>query len=165
MLNCSGIEIRYGNVPAVRGSTFRVDEGEIVCFVGPNGAGKSTTTLAVAGVLKPTKGTILFQSRSIAGLDGRSLYRWHRARARRPSHLQPAHSPRELVRGQGLAWRIEECRIDPRTGIDPFPHSAVALRQFAGHLSGGEQQQLAIARALLTQPKLLIVDEPSLVRA
>ena len=163
MLDCSGIEIRYGNVPAVRDSTFRVNEGEIVCFVGPNGAGKSTTTLAVAGVLKPTKGTIFFQSRSIAGLDAEIIVSLGVALVPEGRRIFTRLTVREnLLVASGLRGGLKNVGPIHERVLTLFPILRSRYGSFAGHLSGGEQQQLAIARALLTQPKLLIVDEPSL---
>jgi branched-chain amino acid transport system ATP-binding protein len=163
MLDCSGIEIRYGNVPAVRDSTFRIDEGEIVCFVGPNGAGKSTMTLAVAGVLKPTKGTILFQSRSIAGLDAETIVSLGIGLVPEGRRIFTRLTVREnLVVASGLRGGMKNVGLIHDRVLTLFPILRSRYGNYAGHLSGGEQQQLAIARALLTLPKLLIVDEPSL---
>jgi len=163
MLACDGVEIRYGAVPAVRETTFRVDEGEIVCFVGPNGAGKSTMTLAVAGVLKPAKGAIRFRSRSIAGLDVETIVSLGVALVPEGRRIFGRLTVREnLVVASGLRGGLKNVAPIHERVLTLFPILRSRYGSYAGHLSGGEQQQLAIARALLTQPRLLIVDEPSL---
>jgi len=163
MLEGDGVEIRYGAVPAIREITFRVDEGEIVCFVGPNGAGKSTTTLGVAGVLKPTKGTIRFRSRPIGGLDPEIIVSLGIALVPEGRRIFSRLTVREnLVVASGLRGGLNNVASLHERVLALFPILRSRYGSHAGHLSGGEQQQLAIARALLTQPKLLIVDEPSL---
>jgi branched-chain amino acid transport system ATP-binding protein len=163
MLSGDGLEIRYGAVPAVREVTFRVDEGEIVCFVGPNGAGKSTTTLAIAGVLKPAKGAILFQSRPIVGLDSETIVSLGIGLVPEGRRIFTRLTVREnLVVACGLRGGLKSVASIHERILELFPILRARYNSYAGHLSGGEQQQLAIARTLLTKPTLLIVDEPSL---
>jgi branched-chain amino acid transport system ATP-binding protein len=164
LLEVDNLEIRYGRLPAVRDVSFSVDEGEIVCFVGPNGAGKSTIMLAVAGVLHPAKGTIRFDTRPLAGNaietivangialvpEGRRIF----------GRMSVRKNPAVASGLRGGLGRTGDT-LDRVLGL--FPILRERYQSPAGFLSGGEQQQLAIARALLTQPRLLVVDEPSLV--
>jgi branched-chain amino acid transport system ATP-binding protein len=163
LLEIRGLRVRYGNVEALHGVDLDVNPGEIVTLLGANGAGKSTTLRAVSGLLRPSGGEIRY--------DGQ------------PAHTVPAH---QLVR-RGIAHAPEGRRIfgtltveenlllgaftrrDPagvaesRAWVDElFPVLAKRRRQLAGTLSGGEQQMLAIARALMARPRLLLLDEPSL---
>src|ERR1700751_4867371 len=163
LLQVDELEIRYGRVPAVRGISFSVGEGEIVCFVGPNGAGKSTIMLAVAGVLHPAKGTIRFDSRPLAGSAIETIVANGIALVPEGRRIFGRMSVREnLAVASGLRGGLGRTgdRLDPV--LELFPILRERYQSPAGFLSGGEQQQLAIARALLTQPRLLVVDEPSL---
>ena len=162
MLALENVQVYYGNIAAVKGLSFTVMPGEIVTLLGSNGAGKSTTLRTIAGLLRPRRGAIFFEG---ARLDG-----------------VPAH---EVV-ARGIAQSPEGRRIFPRMSVDEnldlgayargrarrghnrsrvfsiFPRLAERQRQRAGTLSGGEQQMLAIGRGLMAEPRLLILDEPSL---
>ncbi len=163
LLKVEDLEIRYGRVPAVRDVSFAVGEGEIVCFVGPNGAGKSTITLAVAGVLHPAKGTIRFDSRPLVGNPIETIVANGIALVPEGRRIFGRMTVREnLAVASGLRGGLGRAGRSLDRVLELFPILRDRYRSPAGFLSGGEQQQLAIARALLTQPRLLVVDEPSL---
>jgi branched-chain amino acid transport system ATP-binding protein len=163
LLEVEDLEIRYGRVPAVRDISFSVGEGEIVCFVGPNGAGKSTIMLAVAGVLYPAKGTIRFDSRPLAGSPIETIVANGIALVPEGRRIFGRMTVREnLAVASGLRGGLGRAGRSLDRVLELFPILRERYQSPAGFLSGGEQQQLAIARALLTQPRLLVVDEPSL---
>jgi branched-chain amino acid transport system ATP-binding protein len=161
-LRIERIEVSYGGAPAVRDVSIVVDPGEIVAVVGANGAGKSTTLLATAGVLRPRSGEI--------SLDGRSLLSMTpEQRVERRLALVPEGREifRDLTVGENLL--VARGRVRAKMSaqrkdelLQLFPILQDRYRQYAGRLSGGEQQQLAIARALMGEPQYLMIDEPSL---
>jgi branched-chain amino acid transport system ATP-binding protein len=162
LLQVDELEICYGRVPAVRDASFSVGEGEIVCFVGPNGAGKSTTVLAVAGALHPTKGSIRFDSRPVAGSAIEAIVANGIALVPEGRRIFGRMTVREnLAVASGLRGGLGRSGETLDRVLELFPILRERYQRPAGFLSGGEQQQLAIARALLTRPRLLIVDEPS----
>jgi branched-chain amino acid transport system ATP-binding protein len=161
MLRIEDLCVRYGAIEALKGISLHVAVGEIVTLIGGNGAGKSTLMRAIAGLVKPASGAIAFEGRAIAGI--------------RPHHcvrLGIGHSPEgRLVFGDqsvrdnlmlGAYARDDEIEADIAKYFAVFPRLAERQDQQAGTLSGGEQQMLAIARALMSRPKLLLLDEPSL---
>jgi branched-chain amino acid transport system ATP-binding protein len=157
------LEIRYGTVPAVRDLSFHVDHGEIVCFVGPNGAGKSTTMLTVAGVMQPTSGEIRVDDRPIACLIAEDIVAKGISLVPEGRRIFGRLSVREnLLVASGMRGGLGKVAAMHDRVLTLFPVLRARYNSPAGNLSGGEQQQLAIARALLTMPRLLIVDEPSL---
>jgi branched-chain amino acid transport system ATP-binding protein len=163
LLQVDELEIRYGRVPAIRDISFSVGEGEIVCFVGPNGAGKSTTMLAVAGVLHPARGSIRFDSRPLAGRPIEAIVADGIALVPEGRRIFGRMTVREnLAIASGLRGGLGRSGETLDRVLALFPVLRERYQKPAGFLSGGEQQQLAIARALLTRPRLLVVDEPSL---
>lgn len=163
LLTLSGVKVAYGNVEALHGIDLVVEEGEIVSILGANGAGKSTTLLTISGLVKPSEGEIIF--------DGKPL-------ARVPSHEIVNHGIAQSPEGRRVfgpmtvlenlmlgAFRFRD-KIEARRNLDwifeLFPRLRERRHQLAGTLSGGEQQMLAIGRALMAQPRLLLLDEPSL---
>ena len=163
LLEGDRLEIRYGSVPAVRDLSFVVEQGEIVCFVGPNGAGKSTTMMTIAGVLRPTSGDIRFEDRSLVGLTAEDIAAKGISLVPEGRHIFGRLSVREnLLVASGLRGGLGRGAPGLDRILTLFPVLRARFESAAGNLSGGEQQQLAIARALLTTPRLLIVDEPSL---
>lgn len=163
MLELEDLEVRYGPVRAVRGVTLSVGQGEIVGLVGPNGAGKSTTLLAIMGVIRPAAGEIRLGKRSISGLAPERIVREGVALVPEGRHIFADLTVEENLR-LGLLGRREanglEQEIEWVHGLFPVVDEFRARR--AGELSGGQQQQLAIARALLSGPQVLLLDEPSL---
>jgi branched-chain amino acid transport system ATP-binding protein len=159
----AGLEVRYGGVPAVRGLDLEVRRGEIVGLVGPNGAGKSSTLHAVIGVVPPSGGDVLLSGRSIRGLRPERVARLGVALVPEGRHVYPSLTVDENLR-LGLAGRrSREGLADDRTWVEElFPVLREFSRRHAGVLSGGQQQQLAIARALVARPDVLLLDEPSL---
>ena len=163
LLEIRGLELRYAGVPAVRGLDFRVGRGEVVGLVGPNGAGKTSTLLAIMGVVAPHKGEILHAGRSLAGLPTDAIVRSGVALVPEGRHIFPELTVDENLR-LGLVGRRSRDRADEDIArvAELFPVVREDRDRPAGLLSGGQQQQLAIARALVAQPDLLLLDEPSL---
>ena len=158
MLEIRGLKVSYGPVQAVRGVSLSARSGEVTCIVGPNGAGKSSTMLAAAGALRAT-GEVMLSGQPILNLPAHEI-------ARRGLSLVPegrgVFATLTVRENLGLAIRTSSSRSEIDVVCDRFPLLRERLNMYAGHLSGGEQQQLVIARALLTRPKLLLIDEPSL---
>jgi branched-chain amino acid transport system ATP-binding protein len=162
LLEVKALEVGYGGIRAVKGIDLIVRDGELVTLIGANGAGKTTTLKALSGLLRPTAGSVQYNNRDITGL---------------PAHELVSFGLALVPEGRGVFGRltIEEnlamgayIRRDPNVSADYdrayalFPRLAERRKQLAGTLSGGEQQMLAIARALMSRPKLLLLDEPSM---
>lgn len=163
MLALENVHVRYGAIAALRGVSLHVEEGEIVAMIGVNGAGKSTTLMTVAGVLQPTQGTIVFGQQSIAGRAPEDIVRKGIALVPEERRIFPGLSVEENLRlGAAIRSDRAEIRRDLEEMCARFPVLGDRLGQAAGTLSGGEQQQLAIARGLMSRPALLMLDEPSL---
>ena len=164
MLSVRDLTVRYGRTPAVQNLSLEVGEGEIVGLVGPNGAGKSTTLAAIVGLVPVAEGDINYLGESLVGLapeDDRAAR--HRPGARGPPHLRTLTVGENLVLGRTANPRSQSIgRRRSKHVLDRFPILRKTFRLPAGTLSGGEQQQLAIARALIAEPRLLLLDEPSL---
>jgi branched-chain amino acid transport system ATP-binding protein len=157
------VYVRYGAIAALRGISINVEQGEMVALIGVNGAGKSTTLMTIAGVLKPTRGTITFEGQSIVGQSPEEIVRQGLALVPEGRRIFPGLTVEENLR---LGAAIRSDRAAVQRDIDEmctrFPILGERLNQAAGTLSGGEQQQLAIARGLMSRPSLLMLDEPSL---
>ena len=162
ILRVEDLEVRYGHVPAVRGISFEIDAGELVALVGPNGAGKTTTLSALAGLRRPAKGTIRFGDDVINGIQPEELVRLGIALVPEGRHIFGSLTVQENLEIGASARRRAETRDDIDWVLSIFPSLRDFLSKTAGKLSGGEQQQLAIGRALVSRPKLLMLDEPSL---
>jgi branched-chain amino acid transport system ATP-binding protein len=163
ILSVEDLEVRYGHLAAVRGISFDIEEGELVALVGPNGAGKTTTLSALAGVLGPAKGTICFRDEAINGIQPEELVRRGIALVPEGRHIFGSLTVQENLESGASARRGRtEIRDDIDRVLGIFPRLLDFLPRSAGKLSGGEQQQLAIGRALVSRPKLLMLDEPSL---
>jgi branched-chain amino acid transport system ATP-binding protein len=183
MLEIEDLDVHYGGIHALRGVSLKVEAGEIVTLIGANGAGKTTTLRAISGLVKPTRGRVRFAGATIAGFEPKP--------PKEPGGPSPGdreiHVPPHLIVGRGLVhapegrgifsnmtvdenlemgafMRVDRPGItkDKQYALSLFPRLQERLRQTAGTLSGGEQQMLSIARALMSRPKLLLLDEPSL---
>jgi branched-chain amino acid transport system ATP-binding protein len=163
ILRVRGLEVTYGPVPAVAGVGLEVPEGEIRAILGANGAGKSSTIKAILGLLKARAGTIEFEGRPIRGLPTHRIHQLGIAwvpEGRQLFSTLTVHENLEMgafARGNGARFRA---KLDEVFSL--FPRLRERRAQVAGSLSGGEQQMLAIARALMAEPRLLLMDEPSL---
>jgi branched-chain amino acid transport system ATP-binding protein len=162
VLEIRNLEVRYGAVPAVRDLTLRVGKGELVGLIGPNGAGKSTTLHAVTGLLPPHGGDVTLDGRSLRGRSPEAIARAGIALVPEGRRIFADFSVEENLR-LGLAARRERAgRGALDEAYELFPRLREYRRRDGGSLSGGEQQQLAIARALVARPTVLLLDEPSL---
>jgi branched-chain amino acid transport system ATP-binding protein len=163
MLSVCDLHVNYGSVSALRGVSIDVAEKEIVSVIGPNGAGKSTLMLSIVGVVKPRSGEIVFQEESVLGTPSEKLVGRGISLVPEGRRIFATLSVGENI-GVGAVTRSDraEVRRDTDWVLEMFPILRERFQQRAGQLSGGEQQMLAIARALLARPKLLIIDEPSL---
>ena len=163
MLEIRDLEVRYAGVPAVRSLDLEVGRGEVVGLVGPNGAGKSSTLLAIMGMVTPHRGEILLAGRPLAGRKTEAIVRAGVALVPERRHIFPELTVEENLRLGLVGRRSHEGAdedLDRVAGL--FPVVRDARHRAAGVLSGGQQQQLAIARALVARPDLLLLDEPSL---
>ncbi|HEY6822088.1 MAG TPA: ABC transporter ATP-binding protein [Burkholderiales bacterium] len=163
MLSVEGLECRYGKVAAVRGLSLEVKQGELVSLIGANGAGKTTTLKAISGVLFPFKGKITFEGEDITRAGARRVLELGIAHCPEGRRVFPYMSVREnLEMGCYLRRDAAGIESDMKRLFERFPILAERREQAAGTLSGGEQQMLAISRALMSRPKLVLFDEPSL---
>jgi branched-chain amino acid transport system ATP-binding protein len=163
LLEIRGLRVKYGNVEALHGFDVAVDQGEIVTLLGANGAGKSTTLRAVSGLLHPSGGEILYEGQAAHRIPAHELVRRGIAHAPEGRRIFGTLTVDENLR-LGAFTRTDKVQIaETLTWVDRlFPVLATRRRQLAGTLSGGEQQMLAIARALMARPRVLLLDEPSL---
>ena len=163
MLSVEALECRYGKVAAVRGLSLEVKKGELVSLIGANGAGKTTTLKALSGVLRPAGGRVVFEGENITYASARRILALGIAHCPEGRRVFPYMSVRENLE-MGCYLRSDKAGIeaDLRRLFDRFPILAERRDQAAGTLSGGEQQMLAISRALMSRPKLVLFDEPSL---
>ncbi len=162
LLQVSGLVVRYGAVTAVRGVDLAVGEGEIVSIVGPNGAGKTSLVSAIAGIVRAS-GSIVFAGKSLAGIALEDVVAHGIALVPEGRHIFASLTVTEnLLLGATVRSDADGVRADLERSFTMFPILGARRRQPAGQLSGGEQQQLAIARALISRPRLLMLDEPSL---
>jgi branched-chain amino acid transport system ATP-binding protein len=161
LLEVDGIEVRYGAIAALKGISFEVQEGEIVALLGANGAGKTTTQKAVSGMMRPVKGTISFDGKRIDGIAAHNLIRLGVCHVPEGRHVFPRMTVAENLDMGAFRFRSVD-RKDLERVLELFPRLGERLKQQAGTLSGGEQQMLAIGRALMGKPRLLLLDEPSM---
>jgi len=157
------LSVAYGAVVALRDVSLEVARGEIVATLGPNGAGKTTLLRTIAGASKPQRGSISFDGRPLAGLAPESVVRRGVALVPEGRHVFPNLTVEENLAVAGITrGDRSEIRRDSDRWLTRFPILGQRAQQLAGTLSGGEQQQLAIARALMSRPTMLLLDEPSL---
>ena len=163
MLSVENLECRYGKVAAVRGLTLEVGKGELVSLVGANGAGKTTTLKAISGVLAPAGGRITFEGEDLTRASARRVLELGIAHCPEGRRVFPYMTVRENLE-MGAYLRRDTAGIEPdmQRLFERFPILGERRAQAAGTLSGGEQQMLAISRALMSRPKLVLFDEPSL---
>ena len=163
MLEVKGIDTYYGNIQALRDVSLRVDDGEIVTLIGPNGAGKSTTLMTICGINRPRKGEILWNGEPIHELPPHEIVRLGISQVPEGRLIFPDLSVREnLDLGAFLRKDVQGIKEDMDYVFDLFPILAQRRKQTGGTLSGGEQQMLAMGRALMSKPKLMMMDEPSM---
>jgi branched-chain amino acid transport system ATP-binding protein len=164
LLKVEHLELAYGEVAAVRDVSFDVAEGEIVTLIGANGAGKSTTMRGVAGAMLPRKGRIVFDGKDVSRLPAHARAAAGIALVPEGRRVFPALTVRENLEMGGFKYRRDRRKVDAliERAMHGFPRLRERASQPAGTLSGGEQQMLALARALMSEPRLLCMDEPSL---
>lgn len=163
MLRLEDVHARYGAIAALRGVSVDVQPGELVALIGANGAGKSTLLSAVAGIVRPHQGRIEFNDESLIGLVPERIVRRGLAMVPEDRQIFPALTAEENLRlGAYIRNNRKEYEADLERMFGLFPILKERFAQPAGTMSGGEQQQLAIARALMSHPQLLMLDEPSL---
>ncbi|MGZ8264579.1 MAG: ABC transporter ATP-binding protein [Burkholderiales bacterium] len=162
MLEVVGLEVRYGGIKAVKGLALEVRERELVTLIGANGAGKTTTLKAIAGLLKPSAGHIRYDGRDITGTPACDLVPRGIALVPEGRGVFARLTVEENLAMGAYVRRDDRVKADLDRAYGLFPRLAERRRQFAGTLSGGEQQMLALARALMSRPKLLLLDEPSM---
>jgi branched-chain amino acid transport system ATP-binding protein len=163
MLKVDGINVYYGNIQALKGVSLEINEGEIVTLIGANGAGKSTLLKAISGLLKPKQGDINYLGQSIAGKAAQTIVKQgisHVPEGRRVFANMTVEENLEL--GAFLRKDKDGIRQDFEKVYELFPRLLERRKQLSGTLSGGEQQMLAMGRALMARPKLLLLDEPSM---
>jgi branched-chain amino acid transport system ATP-binding protein len=163
LLELDNVKTYYGNIRALKGISIEVDEGEIVCLIGGNGAGKSTTLMTISGVLTPAEGEILYQGQSIVDVRPDNIVQMGICQVPEGRMIFPVLTVLEnLELGAYLRKDKDGIKEDFDWVFRLFPVLRERSKQHGGTLSGGEQQMLAIARALMARPKLLLLDEPSL---
>ena len=163
LLKVTDLKVSYGGIEALRGISFTVEQGQIVTLIGANGAGKSTTLRAISGLVKPASGKIEFGGQDITGMDAQKVVSAGIALVPEGRRVFDNLTVRENLK-IGAYLRRDEAgiRSDMERVFDLFPRLRERDWQLAGTLSGGEQQMLAVGRAMMTRPKLMMMDEPSL---
>jgi branched-chain amino acid transport system ATP-binding protein len=161
MLRVRDLVTSYGKIDALKGVSLEVAQGSITCLLGPNGAGKTTLMMTIAGVLKPKRGSITFQDKNLGGLAPHAVVESGIALVPENRLVFPSMTVLENLRA-GAYQRKNGYDADIERMFARFPRLKERAHQLAGTLSGGEQQMLAVARALMSRPKLLLMDEPSL---
>ena len=161
ILSVKDLKVNYGGIEAVKGISFDVPEGKIVTLIGANGAGKSTTLKAIAGLVKPSGGDIAFSGESIVGKDSSDIVARGVTLVPEGRRVFSNMSVLENIK-IGAYLRKDDLSEDIAWVYDLFPRLKERSWQLAGTLSGGEQQMLAVARALMSRPKVIMMDEPSL---
>ncbi len=163
MLKLENVQTGYGNILAIKDVNLEISEGEIVTLIGANGAGKSTTLMTISGVVPTRAGRILFNGREIQKMEADQIVRMGICQVPEGRHIFPELTVQEnLDMGAFLRTNKKEIKLDIDYVFSLFPILAERRGQDGGTLSGGEQQMLAMSRALMARPKLLLLDEPSM---
>ncbi len=162
MLHIEGLHTFYGHVHALRGISLNVEEGEIVTLIGSNGAGKTTLLNTISGIVPAASGTIEFLGKNITTLPSDQIVKSGISQAPEGRRIFPRSSVQDNLEMGAYTRNDKNIKADIEAMMERFPILKERRNQMAGTLSGGEQQMLAIARALLSRPKLLLLDEPSL---
>lgn len=162
MLNVAGLHTYYGNIEALRGVDVEVKQGEIVSLIGANGAGKTTLLMSICGKPRAAKGTITFEGRDITNMDTHEIVHLGLAQSPEGRRIFPRMSVMENLQMGAVTTDEKHFEADLQRVTTLFPILKQRATQRGGTLSGGEQQMLAIARALMSRPRLLLLDEPSL---
>ncbi|MFD7546571.1 MULTISPECIES: ABC transporter ATP-binding protein [unclassified Streptomyces] len=163
LLEVKDLRVAYGKIEAVKGISFTVDAGQVVTLIGTNGAGKTTTLRTISGLLKPLSGSITFAGTPLGATPAHKIVALGLAHSPEGRHIFPRLTIEEnLQLGAFLRKDTEGIQQDVQRAYDLFPILGERRRQAAGTLSGGEQQMLAMGRALMSRPKLLMLDEPSM---
>ncbi len=163
MLKVTDLEVSYGAIKALRGISFEVNEGEIITLIGSNGAGKTTTLHSISNIIKKTGGTVFFEDEDISSMSPDAIVRRGLIQVPEGRRIFANLSVRDNLE-MGAFTRKDKAGIkeDFEVVYEMFPRLKERVRQVAGTLSGGEQQMLAMGRALMSKPKLLLLDEPSM---
>jgi branched-chain amino acid transport system ATP-binding protein len=161
LLQVDDIEVRYGAIRALKGVSFEVFEGEVVALLGANGAGKTTTQKTVSGMLQPSLGQIIFDGERIDGIPPHKLISMGICHVPEGRRVFPRMTVHENLEMGAFRFKRPDTQVFDRV-LELFPRLGERIKQPAGTLSGGEQQMLAIGRALMGKPRLLLLDEPSM---
>jgi branched-chain amino acid transport system ATP-binding protein len=161
LLKIEDLKVNYGGIEAVKGISLTVEEGQIVTLIGANGAGKSTTLRTISGLVKPRSGKITFCGEDITGIDPTNIVKRGITMAPEGRHIFPDMTVKENLR-VGAYLRKDDITADLDMVYDLFPRLKERQWQLGGTLSGGEQQMLAVGRALMAKPRVMMLDEPSL---
>ncbi len=162
MLKIEDLHVYYGSIHAIKGVSFEVNEREIVTLIGANGAGKSTTLNTVAGLLRPRSGSVSFEGKAITGMPANKVVSLGMALCPEGRRVFQQMSVRENLEMGGFSRPASEIAASLDDVFTRFPRLKERHKQIAGTLSGGEQQMLAMGRALMSKPRLLMLDEPSM---
>jgi len=162
MLEVKDLKVAYGKILAVKKISFSVEEGQVVTLIGTNGAGKTTTLRTISGLIRPSSGEILFQGKRIDAVAAHEIVALGVAHSPEGRKIFPKMSIEENLLLGAFARRDGEIRKDLDAAYDLFPILGERRNQLAGTFSGGEQQMLAMSRAMMSRPKLLMLDEPSM---
>lgn len=163
MLEVKDLHVHYGVIEAIKGISFEVNKGEVIALIGANGAGKTTTLHTISGLIKPSAGTVLFEGKDIVKIPGHKIVSLGMAHVPEGRRVFAQLSVYEnLLMGAYTRKDKEEIQNSLQTVYDRFPRLEERKNQMAGTLSGGEQQMLAMGRALMSNPGIILMDEPSM---
>lgn len=163
MLEVKDLHVHYGVIEAIKGISFEVNQGEVIALIGANGAGKTTTLHTITGLIKPTSGSIIFEGKDITKIPGHKIVPMGMAHVPEGRRVFAQLSVYDnLMMGAYTRKDKDEIRDNLQMVYERFPRLEERKTQMAGTLSGGEQQMLAMGRALMSQPSIILMDEPSM---